>query len=183
MPRPIKAKTRQDQKMYFRHLVDLETPLGKVYDEFGKTKEQKTLIGESLVNSLLPYAYKNQNPELAKEAAQLCIQKLLLWIQTLRIDFDLEDELSTKKLGELGNALFADRIIREFQQLRQAITQNAAVIHELQLIRESIGKIPGNGGVVPAGTSTPAPSNPSLRAEEVDIFTDGQFLDHLEEVL
>jgi hypothetical protein len=181
MLRPIEP--RQPKKVHSRHLVNLETPLGQIYSSFSKTKKQKDLIGESLVNSLLPYVYKDENPELAREAAQICIQNLLLRIQALQVDFEIEDVLSAINPERFGNALFADRFIKEIQQLRQAFTQNSAVIHELRLIRESIGKIPGNGAVTSAATSTPLSSIPSLKVEEVDIFTSGQFLDHLEEVL
>lgn len=183
MPRPSNSKRKTAiDKVNFRHQVDPDSPLGRIYTSVGKTPGQKKLIEESLINSLLPYAYKDQNPELAREAAQSCVKKLLDWVAMLQLDFGLDDAMISRAGG--FNAAFAERLIEEVQLLRQAFTEKSHIVDELRLIRETISAIQRNRGMILAMStdSPPLPLNTKLKDTEIFVRGDN-FLADLEEVL
>jgi hypothetical protein len=140
------------------------------------------MIEEAIVRSFLPYAYEEQSPNLAQEAAQSSIKELQAYIEQIQRDFNLKSA-SPDEGVELVSHLPLEEILSEFRLIRQAVTYQSAIVDELRLLREGIATVP-----VTVAAHTPAPSetpSPALNEAKVEIFLTGStdFLSNLEEIL
>ena len=181
--RSTKSATEEDTATLILRLRSAkDTAMGCVYAWTARSRTRRKMIEEAIVRSFLPYAYEEQSPELAQEAAQSSIEELQAYIEQIQRDFNLKGTPPHKGV-ELVSHLPLQEILSEFRLIRQALTYQSTMVDELRLLREGIGTIPVT---VTANTLAPSETpSPALNEAKVEAFLTGStdFLFNLEEIL